>query len=52
MKTVLYRFQPIEGASEEGFYYGKLRTFSDRKVTEEMCLKNEFGDYYDKNPDA
>lgn len=46
MKTVLYRIQSIETPEGEGFRYNSLRTLSDTKVNEEMCLRNEFGDHY------
>jgi hypothetical protein len=46
MKTVLYRIQSIEAPEGEGFRYNSLRTLSDTKVNEEMCLRNEFGDHY------
>ena len=46
MKTVLYRIQSIEASEGEGFRYNSLRTLSDTKVNEEMCLRNEFGDHY------
>ena len=46
MKTVLYRIQSIEAPEGEGFRYNSLRTLSDTKVNEEMCLRNEFGNHY------
>lgn len=46
MKTVLYRIQSIEASEGEGFRYNSLKTLSDTKVNEEMCLRNEFGDHY------
>lgn len=46
MKTVLYRIQSIETPEGEGFRYNSLRTLSDTKVNEKMCLRNEFGDHY------
>lgn len=49
MKTVLYRIQSIDATEEEGFLYGKIRVPSKNKVTEEDCLRNEFGSYYVNN---
>lgn len=53
MKTVLYRIQSIDATEDEGFIYGKMRVFSDAKITEEDCLRNEFGNFYVNNvPDT
>ena len=49
MKTILYRIQSIDATEEEGFLYGKMRVLSNAKVTEEDCLRNEFGDFYINN---
>ena len=49
MKTILYRIQSVDAFEEEGFIYGKMRTLSNAKVTEEDCLRNEFGSYYINN---
>lgn len=46
MKTVYYRIQSIDAHQDEGFKYDSIRVTSDTKVTEEMCLRNEFGTYY------
>ena len=49
MKTVLYRIQSVDATEEEGFLYGKMRVLSNAKVTEEDCLRNEFGNFYINN---
>lgn len=43
MKTVLYRFQTLSSPDGDGFFYGSMTVPSKTKVTEEMCLRNEFG---------
>lgn len=49
MKTILYRIQSVDATEEEGFLYGKMRVLSNAKVTEEDCLRNEFGNFYINN---
>lgn len=46
MKTVFYRIQSAEASEIEGFIYGKFKVNSDIKVTEEMCIRNEYGINY------
>lgn len=46
MKTVFYRIQPTDASEVEGFIYRRFRVNSDVKVTEELCIKNEFGINY------
>ena len=46
MKTVHYRIRPTECEDDIPWRFETLRCLSKTKVTEEMCLRDLYGNHY------